>query len=484
MRVYLPILLAMAPLFAGVGVAQEPTPTFDARRTAEEFLREKKPNATPTGTPRVRKPAPPVATPSPDAFVAIVNKHRMTRAELERQVGIAMRGLGAKALLDDGRSTLLILDENARVDPALVGTPAGSANVTVRTGPGARQRDTNSEEDESTAAEKKKRIEDEIREEYRADSAASWSTLAAETIQRWTDQRLLADEARRQGIVLSDAEFRDGLAEARRKMQYDSDEASNILRGFSITEQNFESEVYDTLLIKRMLERYVDANWTRDDFETIYEAAPEEFVQVTRIRLAQYVIALEGTETERGRENLRRRADDLREALRKAKNPADVLAPENDPESGIYADADSGWMALEAARLPGEVLRAAARLRVGDVSDVIVARENDAEGRPRATSYHVIKVLDRVEALPNTFENALPLVRERAVEYARIEFAEMLKRSGRHTVITNLRMIAPDKVPSMEVIERRISAAEPMPLVRAEAMAAMPTPRPTATARE
>jgi len=360
-------------------------------------------------------------------YVGIVNAHMMTKAQLNKEVELRFKALGGKSLLSDREGTMFVLGPDMKPESP----------------------DRNPE----------------LREFLEKENETTRRRLESEALQEWVEAQLLADEARRQGIVIDSKDFEREIANARAQMGVSEGEVGRMLKQYGIDESRFESDVYDALLGSRLVDMYVEANWSNEDLRPFYDANPEEFRQPLRVRLAQFVVAATKLENREDLKKLKDRAERVRRKMEKEADPKKMLASETDLDSGYFGSADSGWTTLEVSGLPDAVIETAAKMPVGSVSAVLV--DYDPYDKDVVRSYQVIKLLERQEAGKATFENAIPELRGLLKEQARTDLIARLKEGKTHRVITNTNSVSPDLLPTQEQL-MKLQAAAPFPLVRSD----------------
>lgn len=361
-------------------------------------------------------------------YVGIVNAHTMTKAQLNHEVEMRFKNLGGKALLADGEGTMYVLGPDMKAESA----------------------DRNPE----------------LREFLKKENETTRRRLESEALQEWVEANLLADEARRQGIVIDSKDFARELANARAEMGVSESEAKRMLKEYGIDESRFEADVYDALLGSRLVDMYIEANWSNEDLRPFYDENPEAFRQPTRVRLAQYVVAATTKENRDDLKKLKDRAERVRRKMEKETKLKELLAEETDLESGFYGTADTGWTTLALEGLPDIVAETAAKMTVGTVSSVLTDIDPYGTGK-EVRSYQVIKLLAREEAGAATFENALPELRGMLKAEAREDLIARLMKGKTHRIITNTNSVAPDLLPTQAQL-MKLQAAAPFPLVRTD----------------
>lgn len=373
---------------------------------------------------------PAVPTPRPeDVFVAMVNSRVLTRAELEFRVSrefervkkdVQQRFGGVISTSDDGNVSLSDI--------------AAKQNEVLQ--------------------EQTEQIEVALNQEEGA------------SVQTWIEHSLLAEEARRQGIFVTEDQFRSRLADAERESRLDADEVNQGLKNLRISRADYERGVYDALLIEGLLNRFMDLNYTEDTYRQAYAKNPQLYREPAKYLLAHFSIALDGSESKAQLSKFRSLAQEVRAKLRTESDPEQLFRDDRYDriQEGIFGSVP-GWFALTDNSLPKAVQAEMRKLKVGETSDVITVYQRGDNGQPQPISFHVIRVLDGEQETGQTFETALPAVRRVMLDVARQQVLESIRAAKTHRVLTNLGGIPPDKIPSREELIKSEAAATPVNLV-------------------
>lgn len=389
------------------------------RDRTQELIQDAEPEATPE----------PTATPDPDEiFVAIVNSRVLTRADLNKRVTNQLDEIREEILSSHG-GVLMTLDERNRIEE--------SADL----------------DDHMLLEEQERQLENAIRLEE------------GKEVQRWIEHSLLAEEARRQRITITDTEFRSRLAAVERETELDSAMIDSFLSSVSMTRQEYERSVYDALLIEQLLQRYIDINYDESDLRQAYNKNPSMFFEPETFQLAHFTITLSGEESSRRQSDLRNLAQEVRAQLRRGEDPDEVFRREQFDRisEGIFGNV-TGWVTLREGYLPPQVQAEAQKLSVGQTSNVITQHRRLSNGRVVPNSFHVLKMLDSSPATGRDFESAIPAIRRASLEVARLALIEKLRTAGTHRVVVNLGGIPPSLIPSREDLIRFEASAEPINL--------------------
>ena len=400
--------LCIAALLAGAMFL--PAPRVNAQAVAplvreEPEIKVRVSRPAPLATPAEDQEPRPVPTPTPDpktVLVAIVNSHAITRDQLDRRVA-ARVGTTPEARREFAQTGVSVLASDAPMEDALVN------------------------------AQQEWDIQSAIRKEEGL------------VIQEWVEQTMLADEARRQGFLISEEEFRDRLRDIETEFSLSGDRVQSVLDQMGLSREDIESHVYDALLIEKLLDRYVDLNISQEALRAAYHQNPSIYRTPPMFRAAHFCVSLLGNETAKTRASLEDVAEKAQRRLAKGEDYDQVFEDMNDLDFGIFG-ADLGYFNIEQTGLPPVVRLALGNMKIGETSDLLIAyvRRN---GQAVPESYHVVKVLDKEPAVGENFESALPKLKENARELARIQVLKLIRKAGTHKVITNLGGIPPDKIP-------------------------------------
>lgn len=422
-------LLVVAALIASGAAAQDAAPLVRKPKTVI-VRKPKAEKATPTPAPDGEAKAPAEVADPRLVIVALVNGHRLTKAELNFLVDRRMGALGNEMTTEDEEVTMLVLDKKMQPDSGLASDP-------------------------------------ELAEDIRRDREASRRRIEGSVAQEWVEQRILADEARRQGIILDPKELEERRRDARAATGLDEKGLTEFLNRFGMTDADLDREVAETLMVEKLLQKYVAVNYTDDMLREIFDRAPQEFTAPLRVRIAHYVLAMTGSEAKVEVDDLRERANGVRRKLAKESDPAKALAGENNLDKGFLATPDAGWFRLDGEGLAPAVMAAAAKLKAGETSPVIEDAEATDDGGVRVRSLQVIKVLERREAGTPDFAIAKPAIAARVATECREEVLERLRLAKTHRVVINLREIPASKIPSADEVIRMQATGKALDLRRA-----------------
>ena len=178
-------------------------------------------------------------TPSPDeTLVAIVNSRVLTKAEIDERVSQRFEELKKKVQSETGGIVTVLGD-------AEVALPELSWREQMK----------GMEEGEKEVFFNSENREDELLEAQKYVLEAEMRRAEEEVLNDWVSYRMLADEARRQGIVVMESEFQQRLAEAEREAMLSAEDVETALEELRMSRADYEKSIYDALLIEKLLDR-------------------------------------------------------------------------------------------------------------------------------------------------------------------------------------------------------------------------------------
>lgn len=275
-------------------------------------------------------------------------------------------------------------------------------------------------------------------------------------VQDWMERVLLAEEAKRRGIIPDAKEFEKRFQE-KIESQDGKEEYENTLKVLGMTPEEVRAEFYDSLLGDKVVEQDVREYANDEYLRSKYDRSPKLFYRPEQVHVLHYSQALEGTESRKDLRALMDRMEGLRKRIAKGESPAEIAEEEGGQVLGA-AGLDLGWIEPTIQSLPMEVQEAVAGLKPGETSKVILSED----GRGRAQALHVAKVVDKRPVAGDTFETAKPLMLESLKESVRISTLNAVKASGKHEIRVNLAGI-PQDVMDGTAKARSFSAARDLP---------------------
>ncbi len=194
--------------------------------------------------------------------------------------------------------------------------------------------------------------------------------LKTHTLNQMIRDELLIQEAKKLKVKLNREEYEKTLADMREDESPDSTQTYVKLQGMTVSE--WENEVKNLLLIKKLIEQVVDSKVTvgEDELADYFENHPEEFLKGEEIRALHIMVE---TETE---------ARKLLAQLKKKKGDFKELARLNSRGPEGARGGDLGY--FEKGQMPEE-FDSLFDLKKGALSEVIFTPHG----------YHIFKVVDK-----------------------------------------------------------------------------------------
>jgi len=366
------------------------------------------------GEPLEAKPEP---TPNPElTIVAVVNKHSITRAQLDRRVAARTR-MNPEQFREDNEPTQFVL-ENFK------------DNIEM--------------------------LQVKEMEEYQEQQlAAALREEESNIILEWQEQMLLADEARRHQLLVTNQELQAKLKELDREFQLSDQKVDNLLEAMGMTRAELESYVNDALLIEKLLQKFLRTNYSDADYFNHYEQNKLSYRIPPRKKIVHISEALLGNEKKSSIRNIKDKIEDIRDRLRSGEDPQQLIIDVNEIELGTIGTI-TDWSTESFVQnrskkyytLPDAVVLQLRELEVGETSKVIADEYIDSDGTKYILSFHVIKVLEEYPAEGETFEEALPRIKEDFLFAAREVVLRMIRDAKTHKRVTRLSGIPADKFPT------------------------------------
>ncbi|MEO8377198.1 MAG: hypothetical protein ABI579_05965 [Candidatus Sumerlaeota bacterium] len=373
------------------------------------------------------KQAPAEPTPNPqDVVVAYADGRILTRAELELRVSNEFERIKAEV--------------QSRV-----------GGIVATTNSGALAGDE-ADDKREVLAEQQEEIDEAMRKE---------ESLA---VQKWVEYTVLAEEARRQGIVITESDFKQRLLDAQAVNKLQETQVENALTVMKVTRADYERGVYDALMIEQLLDKFIELNYTTDDFRKAYDQAPQLYYTPQKFQIAHFAIALDGSESKTQLNNLRALATEVRDQLRKGVDPTKLFEKDdyNRINQGIFGSIP-GYFTFKEGALPKVVEYEARKMKVGDTSDVLLAQRQEGT-KILPVSFHVIKIIKDSPEEGRTFETAMPALHRAMLQIARGQVLTLIRTTKSHEMITNLTGIASTKLPERGEILKMQKEAQPISL--------------------
>lgn len=376
-------------------------------------------------------------------IVALVNSHTITRAQLDRRV-----------------------QARTKINPSLLKTPTSTSTIKDLVG-------TEIVEVEGIQDFQDRTVRNAVIEEE------------SKIIEEWQEQMMLADEARRQQFLVTNQELQLRLDELEKEFSLNEKRVDNLLEAFGMTREELESSIYEALLIEKLLNRFMELNYTEADFFTSYEANPGAYRVAPQKRIAHFSISLLGNETPTVIRKFKDQAEEIRSRLKNGEAPEKIMEETNDFESGNFGSV-LNWSTEKTVQnrsredfyLPDVVVSELQNLKKNEISKVLT-NSFTSGGQEIIESFHVINVLEEIPATGETFESALPKMKKIAQVNAREQVLQLLKEAKTHKRIVRMSGIHPSKLPTPESLRANVA---PISLKLASASVPKKSPEKSSTA--
>ncbi len=204
--------------------------------------------------------------------------------------------------------------------------------------------------------------------------------------QRALDARIMRilqqQEAEKLGLHIGDEEVKAAMADIEKRNNLEPGQLVQVLQAQGMDIAQYKQTLKDRLLTTRLLNLAVRSkiSISEESMREYYRKHLKNPKPVREVRVSQVFIALPAGADSNTVQQVRQRAESLRQALRNGADFARMVALESDAPDAS-SGGDMGWLA------PGAVKGAFAQifdLKVGEISDVIRS----------AGGFHILKVTD------------------------------------------------------------------------------------------
>jgi|GEM_PF-583916 len=250
-------------------------------------------------------------------------------------------------------------------------------------------------------------------------------------IKEWLERNLLAAEAEREGISVTNEE----IAKQEQALKQTSGinvDVNSTLTKIGESKEEYLRQMRDAIMGEKLIKSHISTYYTEDALRAIYDNNPAAFQRPPRVRVNHVFCPLTGNETSSGKKA--RRAF-MEMARKEAKNGADLskVAESADPSFNAIGG-DMGWFYPD-NRLPRPINELVFKLgKVGEVSGV----EETEYG------YYVIRLEEKQPLMGKTYEEAREVVMDAVFEQVRQKVLDSSMKN--HKVIINISGIPEDKL--------------------------------------
>lgn len=218
------------------------------------------------------------------------------------------------------------------------------------------------------------------------------SELKKEVLEQLINRELLYQESQRKGIGIGEAAVNEEL-EALKKGFPSEAEFKSALKEAKLSELEVKSQIERGLAIDEFITGHFVERVTISDNEVraYYESHPESFKQPEQVRASHILISVDPQANSSKRSSARKKAEEIRQKLRKGEDFAD-LAKKFSQGPSRAKGGDLGYFRRGQMTKPFE--DAAFALMPGEVSDVVQTK----------FGYHLIKVFEKKPEATIAFE--------------------------------------------------------------------------------
>lgn len=238
-------------------------------------------------------------------------------------------------------------------------------------------------------------------------------------------QTLLQQEAKKEGIAVTDAEVEQQIAALRSRFP-DAEQFKKALASQGISEERLRQEMHREGAVQKLVAAKVfsSVNITDAEAKAFYDKNQDKMKQPPQVHVRHILVKVDPSATDADKQKARAKAEDL---LKRAQGGEDFakLASENSDDPGSKTQGgDLSWMP-PGRTVPPFDKAAFALTKPNEISPVV---ETDF-------GYHVIQLLERKEASTVPFEQAkgriTELLRQRQVQEKLQAHIEELKTKGK-----------------------------------------------------
>lgn len=203
---------------------------------------------------------------------------------------------------------------------------------------------------------------------------------------------LLHQEAKRQGIKVSDSAINDQFEIIKKRFPSEEKFKSSIT-GMNLSEGALRSQIKKSLAIQQFIEKKFFQGLTVSDKEikAYYDGNPKFFNRPDQVKASHILIKVDSGASDSQKAAARKKIKEIRQKLQKGENFADLAKKFSEGPSGAKGG-DLGYFRRGQMLKPFEEVAFA--LKPGQISDVVETR----------FGYHLIKVIDKKSKDPVAYE--------------------------------------------------------------------------------
>jgi len=240
--------------------------------------------------------------------------------------------------------------------------------------------------------------------------------LRYEALTTMIDDLLLRQFLKEYGPKVDPAEITQRYAALESSLKTQNKSLADYLKELNQT----EAQVKASMLLLLQLDRYVKEHTTEVDLKKYFEVNKDYFDKVT-VRTSHIVVRLSSDAPPAEREKAKSKLSTLRADLLAGKIDFSKAARENSDCPSAPKGGDIGFMFRKFQNIDERYAKEAFVMKVGDLSDVV---ETDF-------GYHLIKVTERTDGKPATYEQSAEDVRDCYAEELRVALLNQLRKKSK-----------------------------------------------------
>ncbi len=207
------------------------------------------------------------------------------------------------------------------------------------------------------------------------------------------EDKLMLQEAKKQGIEVSDEELEEKLNQV--KSQFSNDEEfRQILKSENLTMLDLKEKYKEQIMIKKLINREVrsEIDITPTGVFRYYQEHEEDFRIPAKIKV-QTILIRKTNETQSQSVNLKERIEKIYKELKEG-TEFSKLAKEYSEDPSAEDGGNMGY--IKKGEMMAKIDKALFLLKVGEISDIIETK----------IGYHIFKVNDKKESIIKPFKEA------------------------------------------------------------------------------
>ncbi|MBN2468238.1 MAG: peptidyl-prolyl cis-trans isomerase, partial [Deltaproteobacteria bacterium] len=219
-----------------------------------------------------------------------------------------------------------------------------------------------------------------------------------EILQQLIEQKLIAQEARKSAVIVSDAEVDASIEKFKESNQISTDQLKQALQEQGVPWNEYREQFREEIGKQHLLAAKVrsQVTITDKDAEDYYEAHLEEYVVPPRVRIEQLFFPVASAAPDKTKDDLLATANQALARIRSGESLQAVASIYNLAREGDSVDL--GY--FKKGELMAPLDAAAFSLGAGNVSDVVVTEKG----------YFIIRVLEKTDAQTKTVEEVKEVI--------------------------------------------------------------------------